>query len=62
MLAAQSFFDLSSWEHTGLIKPEEQVWLALRNLAAYLQEQLYPELAPTLIRDSEPLQRNLVLG
>jgi NDP-sugar pyrophosphorylase family protein len=60
MLSAHSFFDLSSWEHSELIRPEDQAWYALQNLAAYLQTQRYPELAPTLIQDGEPLKRTLV--
>ena len=60
MLSAHSFFDLSSWEHSELIKAEDQVWFALKNLKAYLEAQHYPDLTPTLIQDNEPLKRTLV--
>jgi bifunctional N-acetylglucosamine-1-phosphate-uridyltransferase/glucosamine-1-phosphate-acetyltransferase GlmU-like protein len=60
MLSAHSFFDLSSWEHSELIRPEDQAWFALQNLASYLEAQRYPELAPSLIQDREPLKRSLV--
>jgi NDP-sugar pyrophosphorylase family protein len=60
MLAAHSFFDLSSWEHSELFRTEDQVWFALHNLAPYLEAQRYHELAPALIQDGEPLKRTLV--
>jgi NDP-sugar pyrophosphorylase family protein len=60
MLSANSFFDLSSWEHPELIRGEDQVWLALKKLKSYLEAQRYPELAPALIQDGEPLKRTLV--
>ena len=60
MLSVQSFFDLSSWEHSELIRAEDQVWIALQNLAPYLEAQRYPELTPALIQDGEPLKRTLV--
>lgn len=60
MLSAHSFFDLSSWEHTELIHGEDPVYLALKNLAPYLDAQRYPELTPALIQDSEPLKRTLI--
>jgi len=60
MLSAHSFFDLSSWGHPELIRAEDQVWLALKNLKSYLDAQHYPELKPSLIQDSEPLKQTLV--
>jgi len=60
MLSAHSFFDLSSWEHPELIRPEDQAWVGLKNLKQYLEIQRYPELAPPLIQDGEPLKRTLV--
>ena len=60
MLSAHSFFNLSSWEHSELIRAEDQVWLALQNLTPYLGAQRYPELTPALIQDGEPLKRTLV--
>ncbi len=60
MLSAHSFFDLSSNEHPELIQPDDQVWVALKNLKHYLEVQLYPELSPVLIRDGEPLKKTLV--
>jgi NDP-sugar pyrophosphorylase family protein len=60
MLSAHSFFDLSSWEHSELIRAEDQVWLALKNLKSYLDAQDYPELTPSLIQNGEPLEKTLV--
>lgn len=60
MLSAHSFFDLSSWEHSELIRAEDHVWLSLKNLAPYLEAQRYPELTPNLIQDSEPTRKTLV--
>ncbi|MFC1837125.1 hypothetical protein ACFLYW_00390 [Thermodesulfobacteriota bacterium] len=60
MLSANSFFDLTSWEHPELIQDKDHVWHGLQNLAAYLETQRYPELAPSLIQDREPLKRTLV--
>jgi len=60
MLSAHSFFDLSSNEHPELIQPDDQVWVALKNLKHYLEVQLYHELSPVLIQDGEPLKKTLV--
>jgi len=60
MLSAQSFFDLSSCEHPELIRPDDQAWVALKNLKHYLEVQRYPELAPSLIQDGVPLKNTLV--
>ena len=60
MLSAQSFFDLPSWEHPGLMRSGDQAWIGLKNLQPYLDEQGYPELTPALIQDGEPLKRTLV--
>jgi len=60
MLSAHSFFDLSSWEHPELIRPNDQAWDPLKNLKHYLAAQIYQELTPPLIRDGEPLSRTLV--
>ena len=60
MLSAHSFFDLSSWEHSELIRATDHVWLPLKNLAPYLEAQLYPEWIPDLIPDGEPIKRTLV--
>jgi len=60
MLSAHSFFDLSSCEHPELMRPEEQVWGALKNLKHYLGDQRYHELTPRLIQDGEPVKRTLV--
>jgi len=60
MLSAHSFFNLSSWEHSELIRAEDHVWLALKNLKSYLKMRHYPELTPALIQDGEPLKRTLV--
>ncbi|MDH3390529.1 MAG: hypothetical protein OEL85_01870 [Desulfobulbaceae bacterium] len=60
MLSAHSFFDLSSCEHSELIRAEDQVWFALQNLTPYLEAQRYPELTPALIQDGQPLIRTLV--
>jgi len=60
MLSAQSFFDLSAWEHSELIRAEDQAWLALKNLASYLEAQDYPEWIPGFIPDGEPTKRSLV--
>ncbi len=60
MLSAHSFFDLSSWEHPELIRPDEQVWIALKNLKHYLEIQHYTKFSPEMIRDGEPLQQTLV--
>jgi UDP-N-acetylglucosamine diphosphorylase / glucose-1-phosphate thymidylyltransferase / UDP-N-acetylgalactosamine diphosphorylase / glucosamine-1-phosphate N-acetyltransferase / galactosamine-1-phosphate N-acetyltransferase len=60
MLSAHSFFDLSSWGHPELIRAEDQVWLALKNLKSYLESQRYTELTPSLVQNGEPLKRTLV--
>ena len=60
MLSAHSFFDLSSCEHPELIRPDDQVWVALKNLKHYLEVQHYHELSPTLVKDGEPLRKSLV--
>lgn len=60
MLSANSFFDLSSWEYPELIRAEDNIWLALKNLKPFLEAQRYPDLSSTLIRDGEPLQCTLV--
>jgi len=60
MLSAHSFFDLSSWGHPELIRAEDQVWSALKNLKSYLEAQRYPELAPSMIQNGAPLKRTLV--
>jgi bifunctional N-acetylglucosamine-1-phosphate-uridyltransferase/glucosamine-1-phosphate-acetyltransferase GlmU-like protein len=60
MLSANSFFDLSSWDHPELIRPDDLVWTGLKNLKNYLAARTYHELDPTLIRDGEPLTRPLV--
>lgn len=60
MLSTNSFFDLSSWEHPELIRPGDEVWLALKNLKSYLAGQSYHPLTPGLIQDGEPLKRTLV--
>ena len=61
MLSAHSFFDLSSFEHSELIRAEEHVWLALKNLKSYLESQQYDELSRSLIQDGEPTARTLIL-
>ena len=61
MLSAHSFFDLSSWEHPELIRPDDQAWEPLKHLKNYLEAQHYDALPPLLIRDGEPLKRSLVL-
>lgn len=60
MLSAHSFFDLSSYEHQGLIRPAEQAWTGLKNLKQYLDAQPYHELAPAMVRDGVPLDSTLV--
>jgi len=60
MLSAHSFFDLSSWKHSELIQTGDMAWLALKNLAPYLEAQHYPEWPPDLIPDGEPVKRTLV--
>lgn len=60
MLFARSFFDLTSWEHSELVRAEDAAWQALKNLTPYLESQLYPEWIPDLIRDGEPVTRTLV--
>ncbi|KPK26944.1 MAG: bifunctional GlmU protein [Desulfobacterales bacterium SG8_35_2] len=60
MLSARSFFDLSFCEHPELIRPDDQVWVALKNLKDYLEIQSYHELSPVLVKDGEPLQKTLV--
>ena len=60
MLSARSFFDLTSWEHSELVRAEDAAWQALKNLTPYLESQLYPEWIPDLIRDGEPVTRTLV--
>ena len=60
MLTANSFFDLSSWQHPELVVPEELVWTGLKNLREYLEAQRYHEFIPALIQDGEPLKRTLV--
>jgi len=60
MLSAQSFFDLSAWEHPELISPGDLAWTGLKNLKEYLDAQRYHELTPPLIRDGEPVGRSLV--
>ena len=60
MLSANSFFDLSSWEYPELIRADDNVWLALKNLKSFLESQRYPDLSSILIRDGEPLQCTLV--
>lgn len=61
MLDAQSFFDLQSYEHAGLIGSGEYVWAALKNLKPYLESQSYDALPGAFIRDGEPVNRTLVL-
>jgi NDP-sugar pyrophosphorylase family protein len=60
MLSVHSFFDLSSCEHPELLRPEDHVWVALKNLKDYLDAQRYPEFSPALIQDGEPLTKTLV--
>jgi NDP-sugar pyrophosphorylase family protein len=60
MLSAKSFFDLSTYEHTELVRPDENAWFGLQNLKQYLDAQRYPELSPSLIEDGEPLRRTFV--
>ena len=60
MLSAQSFFDLSTYRHTELIRSDEEVWSGLKKLKTYLEAQPYPELSPDLIQDGVPLKRTLV--
>jgi NDP-sugar pyrophosphorylase family protein len=60
MLSAHSFFDLSTWEHPELIRPDDMVWIALKNLKDYLGSQRYPELTSALFHDGEPLTRTSV--
>lgn len=60
MLSAHSFFDLASWEHAELFRPEDQVWIGLKNLKQYLDDKRYHEFSPSLIVDSEPVNRTLV--
>jgi NDP-sugar pyrophosphorylase family protein len=60
MLSAHSFFDLSTWEHPELIRPNDMVWVSLKNLKDYLESQRYTKLPPSLIHDGEPLKRTLV--
>jgi len=61
MLSANAFFDLRTSEHPELIRPEDQVWLALQNLKPYLESRQYGELPPSLIRNGEPIPKTLVL-
>lgn len=60
MLFAHSFFDLSSCEHPELIRADEHVWGALKNLKDYMAAQRYPEFSPALIQDGEPIKKTLV--
>jgi NDP-sugar pyrophosphorylase family protein len=60
MLSAHSFFDLTGWEHPELMRPDDQVWVGLKNLKQYLDAQRYHGFTPELIQDGEPLKRTLV--
>ena len=60
MLSAQTFFDLSTYRHTELIRPDEEAWSGLKKLKTYLAAQPYPDLSPDLIQDGVPLRRTLV--
>lgn len=60
MLSAETFFDLSGWDHQELIQPKEEAWAGLKILKEYLDSQRYQELNPPLIRDGEPVDRTLV--
>jgi len=60
MLSAHSFFDLSSWEHSELIRPDDQAWVALKNLKQYLEDQRYYDLSSELIQDGEPTKKTMI--
>jgi len=61
MLSAHSFFDLSSYDHSELIRSGEHVWLALKNLKSYLESQQFEGLSRPVIKDGEPVAKTLIL-
>jgi acetyltransferase-like isoleucine patch superfamily enzyme len=60
MLAAQSFFDLTGYDHPELIQPDALAWSGLQQLKAYLDGQSYPVFSPDMIQDGVPLERTFV--
>jgi bifunctional N-acetylglucosamine-1-phosphate-uridyltransferase/glucosamine-1-phosphate-acetyltransferase GlmU-like protein len=58
-LSANSFFDLSDFEHQGLFRGD-QVWQALARLKKYMADQVYLPL-PVGLELCRPLEKTLVL-
>ncbi len=61
MLSANSFFDLSSFQHAELLNGEDFAWKALDCLKDYMSSHRYPSLRSSLIPDGMPLATTVVL-
>ncbi|MDA8164040.1 MAG: hypothetical protein M0017_03265 [Desulfobacteraceae bacterium] len=61
MLDIVSFFDPGSCGFNELFKAADPVWLPLRNLKPYMDDQAYPALPCGLVPDGQPLPRTVVL-
>jgi len=59
MLTADSFFDLSSWEHPQIFTSSQYVWDGLKNLKSYMDAVSYP-LSADNVKKNEPLPQTLV--
>lgn len=60
MLSTQSFFDLTTYEHTEILAPAEPVWDALKKLKPYLESLVYEKLDRKFVPDGEPVPKNLI--
>ncbi|MCB2184748.1 MAG: hypothetical protein KQH63_22205 [Desulfobulbaceae bacterium] len=59
MLATDSFFDLSSWEHPQLFESSQYAWDGLKKLKSYMDSVSYPPLDDN-VKKNEPLPHTLV--
>jgi NDP-sugar pyrophosphorylase family protein len=62
MLDIASFFDPESCTGNGLFAAGDPVWLPLRNLKRYMDDQSYPALPRDLLPDGQPLPRTIVIA
>lgn len=59
-LRAESFFDLSTFEHRALFSDTRFVWEGLARISGYLKDHLHGNVFPS-IRFKEPMERTAVL-
>ena len=60
MFEPQSYFDLTEFTHAGLFEDADCVWDGLRNLKAYLDDNIKEPLQHELLTDGVPLSKPLV--